>query len=281
MSLIGALRQEYHRDVCQTAVFLKKNEIPSIADVSSKLSITLSRSILEQIDQPINSQSVSGQTAGKNFEEATRTFLEKAFTSLAHLRPGEWQFLVQGNIAAFEQYKHLAEIDRLIKQNPELRTAMGDYLVKPDVVIVRAPIPDETINSQQDIVQVGEIPRLTPVRQANLPEPKPILHASVSCKLTLRSDRSQNARTEGLNLIRNRKGHTPHIVAVTAEPTPSRIASLALGTGDIDCVYHFALDELLNAAAMLNNEAVTNTFAIMVDGNRLRDIADLPFDLIA
>ena len=100
-------------------------------------------------------------------------------------------------------------------------------------------------------------------------------------ELTLRSDRSQNARTEGLNLIRNRKGHTPHIAAVTAEPMPSRISSLALGTGDIDCVYHFALDELLNAAKTVNNESATEMLAIMVDGNRLRDIADLPFDLIA
>ena len=44
---------------------------------------------------------------------------------------------------------------------------------------------------------------------------KPILHASVSAKYTMRSDRAQNSRTEALNLIRNRKGHLPHIVVVT------------------------------------------------------------------
>lgn len=48
------------------------------------------------------------------------------------------------------------------------------------------------------------------------------------------------------NLIRNRKGNLPHIVVVTGEPMPARIASLALGTGDIDCVYHFALYELVD-----------------------------------
>ena len=53
----------------------------------------------------------------------------------------------------------------------------------------------------------------------------------------MRSDRAQNSRTEALNLIRNRKGNLPHIVVVTGEPMPARIASLALGTGDIDCVY--------------------------------------------
>ncbi len=36
-------------------------------------------------------------------------------------------------------------------------------------------------------------------------------------------------------------------MAVTGEPLPMRIASLALGTGDLDCVYHFALPELQKA----------------------------------
>jgi hypothetical protein len=109
---------------------------------------------------------------------------------------------------------------------------------------------------------------------------KIILHASISCKWTIRSDRSQNARTEGLNLIRNRKGHTPHIVIVTGEPYPNRIASLALGTGDIDCVYHFALKELIAAADELNNDSVLDILDTMIRGKRLRDISDLPFDLV-
>jgi len=82
----------------------------------------------------------------------------------------------------------------------------------------------------------------------------PILHGSISCKWTLRADRAQNARTEALNLVRKRKGRVPHIVVVTAEPLPSRLASLALGTGDIDRVYHFALRELQEATASLNTE---------------------------
>jgi hypothetical protein len=57
-----------------------------------------------------------------------------------------------------------------------------------------------------------------------------------SSKWTIRSDRSQNSRAEALNLIRNRKGHLPHIVVVTGEPLPSRLASITLGTGDIDWV---------------------------------------------
>ena len=106
-----------------------------------------------------------------------------------------------------------------------------------------------------------------------------ILHASVSCKWTIRSDRSQNTRTEALNLLRNRKGHTPHIVAVTAEPLPTRIATLALGTGDIDCVYHFALPELISAIEQADKQDQLDMLMAMIEGRRLRDISDLPFDL--
>jgi len=54
---------------------------------------------------------------------------------------------------------------------------------------------------------------------------------------------------------------------------------LKLKIGDIDCVYHFALHELIDRAHSLDNEAVIDSLEIMVEGKRLRDIADLPFDL--
>ena len=78
-------------------------------------------------------------------------------------------------------------------------------------------------------------------------------------------------------MVRNRKGKTPHIVVVVGEPLPSRIASLAYGTGDIDCVYHFALRELMAAAS--GNDSDSDLLTTLVSGRRLRDISDLPFDL--
>ena len=107
-------------------------------------------------------------------------------------------------------------------------------------------------------------------------------YASVSAKWTMRSDRAQNSRTEALNLIRNRKGHLPHVVVVTGEPLPSRLASLALGTGDLDCVYHFALYELLDAVRKYGSggrEDIVETIENLVEGKRLKDISDLPLDL--
>ncbi|MCI6794935.1 MAG: NgoMIV family type II restriction endonuclease [Lachnospiraceae bacterium] len=66
---------------------------------------------------------------------------------------------------------------------------------------------------------------------------------------------------------------------VTGEPLPSRLSSLALGTGDIDCVYHFALYELIDAVKDTGAEDSIEILKILVEGKRLRDISDLPLDL--
>jgi len=60
---------------------------------------------------------------------------------------------------------------------------------------------------------------------------------------------------------------------------PSRIASVALGTGDVDYVYHMALYELQKAIEEINDESLSDIFNLLVQGKRLRDISDLPFDL--
>jgi hypothetical protein len=60
---------------------------------------------------------------------------------------------------------------------------------------------------------------------------------------------------------------------------PSRLAALAFGTVDIDCVYHFALPELISSVDALAAEDSANLVKIMVNGKRLKDISDLPLDL--
>ena len=182
-------------------------------------------------------------------------------------------------IEQFEQYQHLDELGKLAKENVSLASALGsDYIIKPDIVIGRDPESDVFINQPCPIVD-QDFALHTNIRAVN--NKLPILHASISCKWTIRSDRAQNARSEALNLVRNRKGRLPHISVVTGEPLPSRIASIALGTGDIDCVYHFALPELSEALQNLQYPDAAEMVKIMIDGRRLRDIADLPLDLAA
>lgn len=58
-----------------------------------------------------------------------------------------------------------------------------------------------------------------------------------------------------------------------------RLASMALGTGDIDCVYHFAIYELQAALKELGPNDASDLLSVMVEGKRLKDISDLPLDL--
>ncbi len=117
-------------------------------------------------------------------------------------------------LASYDQYEHLFQIKAILERDRALAATLGgDYLVTPDIVVARQAVGDDVINANMDtpiITQNDGLATHTPLRAANYDVPKPILHASISCKWTIRSDRAQNARTEALNLIRNRKGNTPH-----------------------------------------------------------------------
>ncbi|MFZ7093426.1 NgoMIV family type II restriction endonuclease [Primorskyibacter sp. 2E233] len=252
--------------------------MPSIADVSNRPSREIATSVVAKIGKTKSyAEKPAGQTAGSMFETACQNFIDDCFKQLLHLRPGAFEVAKGQAIAQFDQYAHLEELRILSDKNKELRTLLGsDYLIKPDVVVLRHPEPDASINRNRLLVD-DTVARKTALREAN--GVKPTLHASVSCKLTIRSDRVQNTRSEALNLVRNRKGRLPHIVAVTAEPAPSRIASIAMGTGDMDCVYNFALPELVETLREQERETL-ELVETMIDGQRLRDIADLPLDLV-
>jgi hypothetical protein len=102
------------------------------------------------------------------------------------------------------------------------------------------------------------------------------LHAAISCKWTIRSDRVQNVRHEAVILTRHRRGRQPHIVVVTAEPLPSRLAAIARGTGEIDAVYHIAFEELLGATTSKGSAGEKEVLAELVEQKRLVDFTRLP-----
>lgn len=287
-ALIANERFQFHKRLFETnTLTLTSAGVASNADTSSRGSKAISRKIVdilveEQHHAVATVDKISGQTLGKQFETLTMEFLRATFPYLQNLRPGNWTILQLGNnnrlkTSDFAQYEHLAYLNALTAENAQLAAALGnDYLVAPDVVVYRDLYEDAGINAEQEIVD-DTVCKMADIRKAN--GGKPILHASVSAKYTMRSDRAQNSRTEALNLIRNRKGHLPHIVVVTAEPMPNRLASLALGTGDIDCVYHFALYELMRAVREVGSEDAIETLETLVKGKRLKDISDLPLDL--
>lgn len=279
------LRSKYHHRICQEIIrVIRKDgstDYPNNADGSNAASRKIACELIRLIDYKPTYENISSQTVGNLFELITKDFLAESFGLLQHIRPGNWTYSTIMEPSIFDNYDDLAEIRKIAKTSREIATTLGqDYVVSPDIIIAREPITDDEINQAQKLIETQDVvAKLTPIRRSNVDIPKPILHASISCKWTLRSDRAQNTRTEALNLIRNRKGKLPHIVAVTAEPTPIRIASLALGTGDIDCVYHFALNELKVGIENIKNEDQLDMLNMLIDGRRLRDISDLPFDL--
>lgn len=288
-SLLALLRRRYHRAIGKTIVRFSKptgEGYPNFADGASKSSVAIARRLCEKLGWRPIVERMEGQKAGRLFERWTCWFVKKAFESLYHLRPGEWKYLLdQTEIYRFVQYRHMRQLETILQTYPQLTSVLGpDYLVKPDLVVIRSPVPDAAINEKQNVVDQSEtsIARLSPLRASNHKSTPPawFLHASISCKWTIRSDRSQNIRTEALNLIRNRKGPLPHVMAVTAEPLPTRIASLALGTGELDCTYHVCLHELEETCRDLGLEDQVDMLQVMIEGNRLRDISDLPLDLI-
>ena len=281
-SLLATERKKYHKALIENGILtVDKNGIPSNADKSSRLSVSIAAEIASVLIAETAEKAV-GQTSGAKFELVNMEFLANTFPKLQNLRPGEWHIVKLGNrntmkTSSFAQYEHLDYLSRLIEADTRLAASMGnDYMVAPDVVIYRESVEDAEINRTQVIVD-DEIATMAFLRKKN--GGLPILHASISAKWTMRSDRAQNSRTEALGLIRNRKGNLPHIAVVTGEPLPGRLASLALGTGDIDCMYHFALYELVDAVRKSGAEDSIELLNVLIQGKRLKDISDLPLDL--
>jgi hypothetical protein len=191
--------------------------VPNFADVDNAESIRIGAGVLDELGAARGEPSDVPRDPGGPLEQAVRDHLAAA---LPEIHPDRgWDVLRGAIITRFDQYAHLSAVDELVRANPELRITVGmDYLIKPDVTVALGNVP--TASGQ------------------------PPLHAAISCKWTIRSDRVQNIRHECLQMIRHRRGRQPHLVTVTAEPLPSRLASIARGTGEVDAVYHVAFDAL-------------------------------------
>lgn len=281
-ALIAKARADYHKKLLLNAVLtLDEKGIASNADKSSGISCAIAKGIALRLMAETHEKTI-GQTAGAKFEQFNMEFLQETFPMMQTIRPGKWHIVKLGNhntikTSSFAQYEHLEYLSKLTENDAKLAASIGnDYMVAPDVVIYRDTLEDDEINTPECFVDEN-VAKMADIRHSA--NPLPILHASISAKWTIRSDRAQNSRTEALGLIRNRKGRLPHIVVVTGEPMPSRIASLAMGTGDIDCVYHFALYELVEAVQETKEESAIELLKILIDGKRLKDISDLPMDL--
>jgi NgoMIV restriction enzyme len=189
--------------------------VPNFADVDSAESMRIGAGMLDSLGVARGVASAVPKDPGGPLELAVRDDLAGHLPRANADR--DWRVARGTIITQFDQYAHLSNVAELVRANPELRITVGmDYLIKPDVTVA-----------------LGEVKTASGL---------PPLHAAISCKWTIRSDRVQNIRHECLQMIRHRRGRQPHLVTVTAEPLPSRLASIARGTGEVDAVYHVAFD---------------------------------------
>ena len=241
-------RLTYVRPAFRWEVKQRVGRVPNVADISNPTSVRIAIGMFEALGVP-SAQTVSkAGDPGPALEAGIEQLLADALGEIDPLR--NWTVARGKLIAAYHQYEHLERLAQLIKQDPTYRAEIArDYSIKPDVV-------------------VGEL------REA-MGNTRHLLHAVVSCKWTIRSDRVQNIRHEAVLMIRHRRGRLPHIVAVTAEPLPSRIASIARGTGEIDAVYHVALGALSESVSAGPWHDQQDTLDELVGQRRLFDLAEL------
>ncbi|TQM66852.1 NgoMIV restriction enzyme [Actinomadura hallensis] len=192
----------------------KQRLVPNTADTSNPASIAIAGTLLDKLGIPRGIQTgTADPRSGRPLEKAVAESLRQDLP--LHDSGRAWHVHEAPiSISEFVQYRHLKELDKLVRNNKDLRVTLGrDYLIKPDVIVA------------------------LPGRSRLEPE---FLHAAVSCKWTIRSDRVQNIRHENNQMIRHRRERLPHLVTVTAEPLPTRLSAIARGTGELDAVYHIA-----------------------------------------
>lgn len=233
--------------------------VPNCSDVDNLESLNLGAGMLAALGLPNPNASFSvpappalPTNPGTALENWVRLELSESLPVEDPSR--QWDVMRGKLITGFAQYKHLTALDHMLEADPNLRVTVGrDYLIKPDVT-----------------VGLGG-----PASLHGLP----FLHAAVSCKWTIRSDRVQNVRHEFNQMIRHRRGRQPHLVTVTAEPLPTRLASIARGTGEVDATYHIAFDELQLAVDASHNIGQQRAWAEVVGQGRLKSFDELAGDL--
>lgn len=218
--------------------------VPNNADVDNRESLQLAAGMLAALGMPGPAPGSPPDSPGALLEEHVKNDLGLGLTTRDPSRL--WNARRGALITDYAQYEHLDKLNQLVVANPTLSVTVGqDYLIRPDVVI-----------GLEDVPTVNDLP---------------FLHAAIACKWTIRSDRVQNIRHENNQMVRHRRGRQPHLVSVTAEPLPSRLASIARGTGEVDAVYHIAYEELANAVAASSNRGQQSAWAEVVGQQRVLD----------
>ncbi|WP_052069387.1 NgoMIV family type II restriction endonuclease [Streptacidiphilus albus] len=272
-----------------------RNGLPNTSDASDKLSIEIGSALFEHLGVPVDQPATP---VAKEWAVAMADDLQERLSIPApHL-------LIQAErkLLHFEQYAHL-DVARSLANDDGLEVAGAlaalDALTAADSLLGGEPLVQAVNSVRAAVAGADERRKLLidlmadesplnldlaverPTIAAVVPGTVllPHLVAGFSLKWSLRTDRLQDPRTQGSQMAAMRRGRMPHFAAVTMEPRPYYLGRLAMGTGDLDCVYHLALPELSKAVEEVyvgpKRAKQLDTFHRLVDQRRLRDYDEL------
>jgi hypothetical protein len=266
---------------------------PNTSDKNDKLSIEIGHALFAQLGVAVHAAALAD--VGNAMSEAIRQDIGARRSDLDTRR--------DRSAYEFQQYQHLGAVAALRKRHDQrlgdqlraLVVLIGDECSKGRIksgvhrlLEKRLELAIESADQADDdleafVEQLGtesllkvDVTVSRPASSGHLP----ILSIGLSGKWSLRTDRAQDCVSQGAKLVGLRRGRMPHFALVTMEPRPAMLALVADGSGSVDCVYHLALPQLVEALTAIAASKPTGwrplqTLNRLIRQNRLRDYDDL------
>lgn len=217
----------------------------------------------------------------ERFSSLVLKFIQKAFASSILARSQKWKIVNvrdknEINRVKLAHYERLDYFTELAKTGTQLSTAaLGNNVVLlPDILLYRNGFSDAEINAPFPVVD-GQSAKNADLRASNGNPAR--LQAVISTLWQM--ENTKTYRTEAVQVVQKANG-LPYFFVVTGETLPSQLASL-LWMGKMDCIYHFALPELVQVVQKAGEEDAGELLYALINEKRLKDISDLPLDLVS
>ncbi|MEV0363978.1 NgoMIV family type II restriction endonuclease [Nocardia fusca] len=261
------------------------NGKPSTSDSNDAGSVEWGKAMFDVLGVPNDKPEVAN--IGSVMEQAAAMHLEglRADLVVRQSRPA----------MEFGQYAHLAVFRNFARKYRTPDSGLADVIAEisegspssvTDALVARLKAAGAAVTGNHELVSrlLDTMPEESMLKldiAVAAPAPVNRLLIGVSSKWTLRTDRAQDCVSQGSKLVSLRRGHMPHYAVLTMEPRPSMLRLVAYGSGSVDCVYHLALQELREAAKVLEarrglqNWPPRVLLERMVAQGRIRDYCEL------
>lgn len=266
-------------------------DLPNTSDQHDVQSVRLGRVMLRELG--IKEGTVGSPNPGRDLEVLTIQHLQQLRPDLVIRRGRAVRHFIQyGHLGVTVDFldlytRSVAErpklLDRIeaVDQEEQLFTRLPAFKQRQQAVKSLRSLLDgevETFENFRDQLSREDLLKLDITLATDIGASLPELRVALSAKWTLRTDRGQDAVSQGSKLASQKRGRMPHFAVLTAEPRPAMLKIPSDGPS-VDCIYHIdlpALDRALTALAAGNpGWSPKVTFDRLVRQGRLRDYDDL------